>query len=113
MLFEHRPWSPWDIEVLAFEEIDRHPEEIFEGIYRSSIQECMECEQFSLISKEFDTCLVQIRIFKNGELTIESHPSTFIRVNRRKKRITIHCDDPGDQSSPMSNDLLVRGKWIR
>lgn len=109
MLFERRPWSPWAIEILTFEEDKLTPDALFDGFYRTTIREGKECEQFTLLSKTSDLCLLQIRIFKNGDLTIESHPTTFTRVDRRKKRITVTCAPLNDdQASPDDNVLIKR-----
>src|SRR5690606_5053379 len=82
---------------------------LFDGFYRSTIREGKECEQFTLLSKTNDDCQVQIRIFKNGDLTIESHPSTFTRVDRRRKRITVTCARPdGEQASRYEGLLFKR-----
>jgi hypothetical protein len=91
MLFDHRPWTAWEIEVVTFEEDNCLPEDTFEGIYRSTTREGRKCEQFTLLEKFGSECLLQIRIYKNGDITIESHPSTFTRIDRKKKRITVTC----------------------
>ncbi|MGE7225609.1 hypothetical protein [Paenibacillus sp. PDC88] len=110
MLFEHRPWSPWAIEVLTFEEDKLPPDALFDGFYRSTIREGKECEQFTLLSKTNDECLVQIRIFKNGDLTIESHPSTFTRVDRHKKRISVTCAPLEGEQALQYDDRLIKGR---
>jgi hypothetical protein len=90
MWFDHHD-TDWEINLFTFDEDGRRPEDLFDGFYRTAHREGRECAQFTIMPKDSNLCIVQIRIFPDGEITIESHPSVFIRILWNKKQITVTC----------------------
>lgn len=86
--FDRRPFTNWIIETLNID-----PEQ-FEGFYRTTFKDGKECEQFTLMPMDLEFVLVQIRIYKNGDILVSNFVGANVVVYKRKKRITIEllCD---------------------
>ena len=84
MLYDREPFTPWKIEVL-----DMKDEEEFEGFYRTTYQNGMECEQFTLMPKDQIEALVQLRIYKNEDIMSTCHIPSNVVIHKRKKLVTI------------------------
>jgi hypothetical protein len=85
MLYE-RAKTPWSIEVIEDEVNDAS---MYEEVFRTTFREEKECEQFTLLLKDSEDALIQLRIFKNGDVTSETWIPTFLRIDRRAKRISV------------------------
>lgn len=88
MLFDRRPFTDWRIKLHCGKENPISTRSL-EGIYRGTWREGKECEQFTLLPKNKEYCLVQIRIFKDNTVTVESYAPCFVRIDNKKKLVTI------------------------
>lgn len=103
--FERHPFTPWTIKITRnHEESDQNEIyanrgilgasadfEEFTAIYRSARLDGRECEQITLLPlKGSDICLIQVQIFKNGDIWTHSEIPCQVRMNRKKKQITIN-----------------------
>ena len=100
MIYDRKPFTDWVVEVLDYEE-----EGEFIGFYRTTFSDGKECEQFTLIYEhDSDELLVQVRIYKNGDIMVGNLVPSNVMVYRRKKLITIEllCDISVDKNGNMS-----------
>ncbi|PDY14154.1 hypothetical protein COO16_04120 [Bacillus pseudomycoides] len=81
--FDRRPFTNWVVET-----ININPEQ-FEGFYRTTFKDGKECEQFSLMPIDLNFVLVQIRIYKNGDILVSNFVGANVVVYKREKRVTV------------------------
>lgn len=84
VIYDRRPFTPWIIEVIKDE--DGLWEE-YEAVYRTTMREGRECEQFTILENDSDYAPVQIQIFKNDEVRVCAFEAAFVTIKRRPKRI--------------------------
>lgn len=85
MLYEREPFTPWKIETIGLQ--DEHQ---FIGIYRTALKDNMECEQFTLLPTEYsDDVLIQLRIYKNGDILLGNLVPANVVVFKKRKLVTI------------------------
>lgn len=84
IIYDRRPFTPWIIEMIKDE--DGLWEE-YEAVYRTTMRDGRECEQFTILEKESDYAPVQIQIFKNDEVNVSAFEAAFVTIKRRPKRI--------------------------
>jgi hypothetical protein len=84
VIYDRRPFTPWIIEVIKDE--DGLWEE-YEAIYRTTMRDGRECEQFTVLETDSDYAPVQIQIFKNDEVNVCAFEAAFVTIKRRPKRI--------------------------
>lgn len=88
--YNREPFTPWKIEVVGMDNEDE-----FVGHYRTTYRDGKECEQFTLLpAMHSDEVLVQVRMYKNGDILANNYVPATIVVYKRKKLITVEllCD---------------------
>lgn len=66
MIYDRSTISGWTVEV-----INMYDEEQFVGIFRTTLRDGKECEQFTLLPSRYsDDTFIQIRIYKNGDVLV-------------------------------------------
>jgi len=90
LLYRRSYWTPWQIEVHF------HPGHLklkdgVSGVFRTTRSDGHECEQFSLITSDDlpEYCYAQVQIFESGDVTTFSYVPSEIRIDPKKKCITI------------------------
>ncbi|PFZ93745.1 hypothetical protein COL70_09020 [Bacillus pseudomycoides] len=81
--FNRKPFTDWVIETMDINS------EQFEGFYRTTFKDGKECEQFTLMPVDRDEVLIQIRIYKNGDILVSNFVPANVVVYKRKKRVTV------------------------
>ncbi|MFT9494384.1 MULTISPECIES: hypothetical protein [Bacillota] len=106
MIYDRKDISGWIVEVVGIGD-----EEKFEGVFRTAIRDGKECEQFTLYpTKDSDYTIVQVRIYKNGDVLTYGFVPVNVVVFKRKKKIKIEllCDieinDTGECSITLIED---------
>lgn len=97
MIFDRKEISGWTVEV-----VDMEDEEKFIGVFRTTMRDGKECEQFTLLpTMPIDITIVQVRIYKNGDVLSYGYVPLNTVVFKRKKHIKIqlYCDIKVDVTS--------------
>ncbi|WP_315069361.1 hypothetical protein [uncultured Clostridium sp.] len=99
-VFNREPFTKWKI-VIVDRSLDKTMEEVeaedsnyfvyeeFFCTYRTTYRDGRECEQFSIVSDEIDYVVLQMQIFKNGDIKYFNTIPASIDINKHSKRIEI------------------------
>ena len=97
-IFNREPYTDWKI-VLMDRSIDKQMEEIepnddwicdeFECFYRTAIKDGKECEMFTMIVNGTEYDILQLQLFKNGDIRYISRIPFYVDVIKREKRVEI------------------------
>jgi len=99
-VFNREPFTNWKV-VIVDRSSDKTMEEVeaddpncsvyqeFFCTYRTTFKDAKECEQFSIVLDEVDYVLLQLQIFKNGDIKYFGKMPVNIDINKKKKRIEI------------------------
>lgn len=86
LVFKREPFTPWVIEIPP-DHANRPG--LYAGTYRTAFAQGRECEQFTLVLEEIDYALIQVQIFKNGDVTFWAAVPCNVQVKRRTKTIVV------------------------
>lgn len=97
-IFNREPYTDWKI-VLMDRSIEKQMEEIkpnddwicdeFECFYRTAIKDGKECEMFTMIVNGTEYDILQLQLFKNGDIRYISRIPFYVDVIKREKRVEI------------------------
>jgi hypothetical protein len=86
--FEHGEWT---VRVAVNE---CAPRTIWEEVFRTTIRDDRECELFTLLFTDSDDALVQLTLFRNGDLISETWEPAIVMLRGRKKQVYIEFLQP-------------------
>lgn len=103
MIYDRTEFSGWKVEAIGMSD-----EEEFQGVFRSTIKDGKQCEQFTLLPAKYsDDVIAQVRIYKSGDILTYGLVPINTVIFKRKKIIEIQllCDIHVSESGNISIKL--------
>jgi hypothetical protein len=83
LVFEHGAWT---VRVAVN---DNAPRNLWEEVFRTTIRDNRECELFTLLFADSEDALLQLTLFRNGDLISETWEPAIVMLRGRQKQVYI------------------------